>query len=33
MTHEKKHRIIGIIGVLFLATVLLLNVVLVNNAA
>ncbi len=33
MTHEKKHRIIGIIGVLFLATALLLNVVLVNNAA
>ena len=31
MTHEKKHRIIGIIGVLFLATVLLLNVVIVNK--
>ena len=31
MTHEKKHRIIGIIGVLFLAAVLLLNVVIVNK--
>ncbi|MBO6039916.1 MAG: FAD-dependent oxidoreductase, partial [Oscillospiraceae bacterium] len=33
MTHEKKHRLIGIIGVIFLAAVLLLNVVLANGAA